>query len=85
MSTTGALPPAPSHQDGGAAGLRPRQPTAETVGVDAALDAAGYVAPGQHGRIAGRQDRFLTRMREQNVDGWCCARRPAHRLVWCGA
>jgi hypothetical protein len=55
------------------------------VGVDAALDAAGYVAPGQHGRIAGRQDRFLTRMREQNVDGWCCARRPAHRLVWCGA
>jgi LacI family transcriptional regulator len=41
-----------------------------TVGVDAALDAAGYVAfVANTAESVERQDRFLTRMREQNVDG----------------
>jgi len=41
-----------------------------TVGVDAALDAAGYVAfLANTDESLDRQERFLKRMREQNVDG----------------
>jgi len=41
-----------------------------TIGVDATLDAAGYVAfLANTGESLDRQERFLRRMREQNVDG----------------
>ena len=41
-----------------------------TIGVDATLDTAGYIAfLANTGELLDRQERFLKRMREQNVDG----------------